>query len=481
LHLSSVDNAHAESFSQANYTNTITLNATPGGILIQVAGPGFPQATCNGYDNLPSIDYVEVVRLSSLTNAHLESPFSETSGPLTADYAYTLCAAYTGTAISIGDVISAEFTGGEVATNDGTTPIVAAGTVKKTLSDPTASNTRTLLIYTICDATDLLSVCAQSFNQTTYLNALYNDTPANPSIFLNREGHHYGLWSDPLTSNPYTLWPIPIDLSDILYLDEGNLEGQASSGTASSTYTIDPSATGLNLIPGNTYRVHMVALPGEFDHPVLGNYQFEQPGVASANYVNNFDYFDFTVGGGGGPGPGPTGSGGDVYVLREIDFSPNPPIEGKQFDAVIKVQNKNYTDDTKSATLNVIIRDGQGNTIPGFDPSTTTITFSDPAPAIVSETTISLTIEFDSTAPGAFIPGQTYTLYAAIQPYVESPIVGTDDSETVKGNNSAFKTFTVLRPQETINVPDAPPWMSVFIALIVLGWLFASSRKEDKE
>lgn len=474
LHLSSIDNAHAEFYSQANYTTKIILNATPGGILTQIAGPGMPQLTCNGYDNLPSIDYVEVVRLSSLTNAHLESPFSETSGPLTADYEYTLCAAYTATAVSIGDVISAGFTGGEVSSIDSTTPIVATGTVNKTLSDPTATNTRTLLIYTICDATDPLSKCAQSYNQTTYLNELYADSPASPSIFLNRQGHHYGLLSD-----PYTLFPVPIATADILNLNAGNLEGQTTPNMASTTYTIDPSPAGLNLIPGNTYRIHMVALPGEFNHPVLGNNQFEEPGGASANYVNNFDYFDFTVTGGTGPGP-TNGSGGDVFILKNIDYAPNPPIEGKQFDALITIQNKR-TDLTTNGTLNVIIRDGDGKEIPGFNPATTPVSFPLPASGTNAEITQPVTIEFDSDSIGAFAPGQTYTLYATITPFDDTTPPINEDDETVTGNNSAFKTFTVLEPQTTLNVPDAPPWMSVFMALIVLGWLFVSSRKEDQE
>ncbi|MEK6970875.1 MAG: hypothetical protein AABW68_04270 [archaeon] len=461
IRLSSQTNAHAEVPGQTAYSQALSLSSVTGSISFQIAGAGFPQNTCDAYDG--ALNYTEIVRLSSTTNAHAESPYS---GTPTKEYAYSICGAFSASGSpSYPDIIDLSLSGLN-STITTTSTMTAVLTTQKLSGDPAYTDTRTLLVASLCDLAN--TDCSGATDAFLYAQELYEDPPASPIIFLNRVGVHYGN-----STSPYSAWPYPVDNGDILTPFAQKLESQTVPGIGVYSYPID--ATALGLIDGHQYRFQAFALPAQFNH-TLGVNQDE----ALADSFNNYQQFDFTIDDAGGPGPTTNGAGGDIFILKNIDYSPNPPIEGKQFNALITVQNKRY-DLTPTGVLNVIIRDGQGNEISGFDPATYPITFPTPASGTTAEWTETVTIEFDSGDPGAFVPGQTYTLYASVTPFDDTTIPIDEDDETVTGNNSAFKTFTVLEPQGTINVPDAPPWMSVVMALVVLGWLFASARKETDE
>jgi hypothetical protein len=461
IRLSSQANAHAELPGMPNYGEFLSLTSVTGSISIQIAGPGFTQATCNGYNG--TLDYVEIVRLSSTTNAHLESPYSPTP---TAEYPYAICGAFSASAPPVFPDILAVTMSGLDATTSTTSPAMNADiTVTKLPSDPAYTNTRTVLIATVCDL--IYSECATATDGIQYGIALYGDPPSTPTIFLNREGIQYES-----VAQPYTLIsPLPIDNGDIVNPIAGNMESQTSPGAATYTYVVDPVALGF--LDGHIYRVQALALTGQFDHSVYGADQ-DEPSTAIA--ITNYAQFDITVDDSFGPGPS-DGAGGDVFLLKKIDFVPNPPLDGSDFGTAITMQYKGTGPLT--GYLDIIIRDGEGNPIGGspYFAQGIGIDFTGPG-----ELTRTVPIDYGGALDNLDIePGETFTLYATIRPYEEEPVVGENDSETVTGNNSSFKTFTVLVPQETISVPDAPPWMSVFMALIVMGWLFVSGRKEEKK
>lgn len=479
LRLSNATNAHAQqpNYSLVVYPTLLQIGhsggAVTGGILVNTLLA--PAANCDTLDT-PTANFTEVVRLSSETNAHLQSP-----SYVGTKYEVIICAAYDSTGGSPSSFTDKDILGTVIdptgTTLDDSSPYVEEGqaitistvinNLPNQLNYPLSDyqNIGTGWIVAICDR-DAIPTTGKACDELDTFADAYIDffTPGTTILGVTPQFENFG------SNDPF-------------------MAAAPSSGfiTASSTitrpYTIDTldgTPAGDVLEEGN-YRVFAMAIPANYIWTADSTLHQEIPGYWNLPNQPNFDYIDFeiTPAGSGPPGPGPAGSGGDVFVLRDIDYAPNPPIEGTQFDALITVQNKRY-DLTQTGTMNVIIRDGQGNEIPGFD-ADITLTFPDPSPSTITETTYPLTIEFDSTAPGAFIPGQTYTLYATIQPFDDTTPPIDEDDETVKGNNSTFKTFTLLRPQETISVPDAPPWMSVFMALIVLGWLFASSRKEENK
>jgi hypothetical protein len=157
--------------------------------------------------------------------------------------------------------------------------------------------------------------------------------------------------------------------------------------------------------------------------------------------------------------------GGDIYVLQNIDFG--EIYKGQIINVDINIENKKVNNYTKDGNLNVTIRDDRGEIVSGFDEASFIVTFVDSGDGTRS---LIKTILLDNGA-GFAVVGETYTLFARIKPYFD---------EDVNGNNYGIKTFTVVSPPNPISVPDAPVWMPVLLASIILGWLFAGNKEGEK-
>lgn len=475
LRLSNTTNAHAQqpNYSIVIYPTLLQIGHSGGSAVGEILVNTLlaPATNCDSLDT-PTANFTEVVRLSAETNAHLQSPtFVGTK------YGVIICAAYDSTGGTPSSFTDKDILGTAIDPT-GTTladasPFVEEGqsitistvinNLPNQLNYPLSDyqNIGTGWVVAICDR-DAIPTTGKACDELDTFTDAYIDffTPGTTILGVTPKFENFSS-NDPFMSAAPS---------------SGFITALPSVTRTYTIDTVDGTPLGDALEEGN-YRVFVMAMPANYVWTADASPHTELPGYWNLPNQPNFDFIDFeiTPTGTGPPGPDPVGSGGDVFVLKNIDYVPNPPIEGKQFDARITIQNKR-TDLTTTGTLNIIIRDGDGKEIPGFDPATSNLDFTAQA-----EITVPITIEFDSTDAGAFYPGQTYTLYASVAPFNDTTPPIDQDDETVTGNNASFKTFTVLKPQETLSVPDAPPWMSVFMALIVLGWLFVSSRKEENE
>lgn len=503
LKLSALTNAHAELYNQTNYTTQIWCNEDSGVALnngsanpvtlmnlsaptnahaeVVSATPVYTTPVLVGHNGTGVLDaqfatfpstcaslgpeYATVAHLSSLTNAHAE-------GPNGTNYNVQICLGYFpggSPAEPIVDIVSNQTTGGFLPSIYENQTMGVQFRIQKTAVDPGIANTRDVVIGSICDLTK--TECQNASDYTSFYLGMLNDGTSplwNGTVFTHRMANAYGIYST------YAPTLIPVNLTTVTLVTPTNLE--AIGGNDDYTYTIDPTAMGL--APGN-YRLNMLALNGQYDYTVTPtNNKAETPGFVQ---LNNFFSADFEIKAGSTSGGGAGGNGGDVFILKSIDYDPNPPIEGADFGAKIVVQNQN-TGLTTSGKMDIIIRDGDGNPVLGVTSPTCLQCFAagqDLDFSSASEITIDVPIELAAIPNANLVPGQTYTLYANVLPYVDGTPTPTNDSETVVGNNAAFKTFAILNPQETVNVPDAPWWMSLVMVSVVLGWLFVSSRKEN--
>ncbi|MFH0970022.1 MAG: hypothetical protein V1776_01020 [Candidatus Diapherotrites archaeon] len=464
MQLSTITNAHAQTNgSGGTYTINVNVGESEGGNL-EVQTVTAP-LNCS---NLGT-EWDDVVHLSGTTNAHLEAPEQS-------NYSIYLCLRYDSGGVPVEpteNIVSVKIpnkTGILTSINDNEELSIPIN-LKKEAINSLNINTREIIIASVCNLD--ISSCQTATDFQKYLVGIINDGTSptwSGTVFTNRKGTAYGIYTliSPLTN-------IPINLNDIIRIESSpgvyaaNIE--ALGGIYNYFYIVNP--TTMSLSPGN-YRFHAVGLWGEYDYSGGTSNKAETQAYANSD---NFDYFDFEIKDSSGPGPGgPDGTGGDIFSIKDISFVPNPPIEGGNIVANITILNKQTDITATNATiLNVVIRDGDGNPIPGTPNDYFTqqqITFD----SVFPEKTIPIQISTAGIAD-AFAPGETFTLYASIDPYVESPPVGEkDDSETITGNNSAFRTFTVVNPQRAISVPDAPWWMALVVVGIVLGWMFVSTR-----
>ncbi|MBM3281736.1 MAG: hypothetical protein FJY86_00115 [Candidatus Diapherotrites archaeon] len=162
----------------------------------------------------------------------------------------------------------------------------------------------------------------------------------------------------------------------------------------------------------------------------------------------------------------PTIFAADVYILRAITV-PQTYLTG-YVDVEITIENVQFNQQGYGAAssgnqlIHTSIRNDKGQFLPGFDDYQTSI----PLPAAIN--VINVTIPQSSLNAG-----EIYTIQASIDPYNPN---GTTYDETTKGNNSARKTFTVLKAPQTYQVPDMPFELSFAGMLLVLSGLFYYGR-----
>ncbi len=159
----------------------------------------------------------------------------------------------------------------------------------------------------------------------------------------------------------------------------------------------------------------------------------------------------------------PTIFAADVYVLKSIDVPQvyaNSPIV-----AEFTIENKNPA--ANSTILHVTIRNDQGQIIQGFNDYQVNLSFNSNPIKIV---TVPIPL-------ASINEGETYTIDSKIDWY-DPPF--TQNDETTKGNNSARKTFTLLKAPQTYQVPDMPLELSFVSMLLVLSGLLYFGRVQKR-
>ncbi len=479
IRISSNTNAHAQQTGYAGtpYPTNVQIGHSGGSgagkILVGVAGIPFTPATCADMSTATAI-YTEVVRISDESNAHLQSPsFTGTKYPV------IICAAYDDTGgggpggFTDKDIIGASFnpTGTTLASaipyiEEGqsiTLPTFIDNLPKKlNYPDSNYSNIGTGWVAAICNRDIDPTGTGIRCDEINTIQKLYVDffTPGNTIIGPSIMVENYATNDSKLNG----------------YTNQGPIDADA---TITKNYPIDTAngtSLGDALNPGH-YRFLLMELPGNYTWVPDSSTHVELPEFLVSPYAPNFAYLDFEITTDGPPdGETGAGNGGDIYVIKNIDF---PNIYRNGTDTILAnvtiqdLRTDLTTNNPPGTPLKIIIRDSKGATVGAFTPASYEIgNYS------ASGDTYTVPVEIDPVVSPYLTIGETYTLYAKVEPYVENPVVDLDDSESVIGNNSAFKTFTVLNPPQTVNVPDAPWWMSLVVACVVMGWLFLSTRNE---
>lgn len=455
VRLSGVTNAHAEAPNQpTTYTQNVQLgfNGGSGDLRIEVVNA---PSTCSSLDG-GGYTFTEVVRLSNTLNAHLQSPAF-----VGAPYPIRICAAYnpTGTPLPTDDIVSVGMSSIPINIPDtGTTDVIITSQNLITPSNPNFSNYAgigTVRATFMCDLED--PECQNIGDFTTAATEIL--LPGFPFVPNSIEGNNYGANS-------------PAYLAAMVGLGISSTSTQDPLTSDQQTYTIDPAV----LTSGHTYRLFTILFPAEYTYTSV--FDFED----NSKLTNNFDSLDFTVGtagpcpGTGCPCPGPTcpdsGAGGDVYVIKSLTVDPTPSIKGHALSANVTIENKRADlPGTISNTLQVIIRDEQGNIIPGFEAGIP-VTFNNTS--VGNSITQAVNFLIDPGTNTFFEAGKTYTLYVSVPKYTEG--VTSPNNEIITANNSSSNAFVLIEEQAPISVPDAPWWMSVMMVAGILGWLFISSR-----
>lgn len=463
LNLSNSGNGHAEiPNGPAGYGTPIQVGVSGTGILgVQVLdNTGIPPSS---WANCPA-NYSPVVRLSDVTNAHLEIGTGT-------NYPILICAGYSASGVVEEDVLAiSSLSGNGIPVAQGNTAHVIIPTQNIQASDLAYNWIDTLQVIAICDTADTTIVpiasggsgypCSQISRYADYKREIDAFLAGNPSILRLPQTVRLNLYgtNSPTYGGLYSAYTGPKSTFSSL------------TGTLNTPYdyAIDTSASGFNLPAGN-YRLLVTNLLANYNHSSLGTL-FE-----NVNFkTNNFSALNFTVD--PGTGGGPSGDGSDVYVLRELEF-PNV-YENQNITVNLTVQNKIGNTDaaTCSTQANITIRDGDGIYVTGYRPADNVSVPLDFPCAQGNETITQPFIVQTAGTPFLRI-GETYTLYATIPAYDDPSPTGTD--ETVTSNNSAFRVFTVLEAPNQVSVPDMPAWMSVLVMGIVLGWLFVRGRKDE--
>ncbi|MBM3282577.1 MAG: hypothetical protein FJY86_04550, partial [Candidatus Diapherotrites archaeon] len=266
LKLSANTNAHAETAGGVNYNTPIQMGDNAAGqILVTVvdSSSGATTNECNDFDTV-NADYVDVVRINNLTNAHLQSPsYAGTK------YRYIVCAAYdasgsTPAPENIAALIAAPNNPGSFPIPANGSAIIDLNTQNQVYNDVDYSNLAVLQVTFVCDTADTTSgvtgeTCA---SMTDYVDA-------------RTETNAY------LTGATNTIMRIPTAIKVDYYKNSGDTSAWDNiyanytgvkqlhptiDGIQNTIeqFTIDTSAVGMNLPAGN-YKIITVLTPVEYD------------------------------------------------------------------------------------------------------------------------------------------------------------------------------------------------------------------------
>ncbi|MEK6821344.1 MAG: hypothetical protein AABY11_03020, partial [archaeon] len=271
-----------------------------------------------------------------------------------------------------------------------------------------------------------------------------------------------------IRANNYGLSPAPLHPTWIDGADESiNPAGLSSPANYERTYAINPQTMGL-AVKGN-YKIVSLLVTAQYEYsrnPADAVPIYTTGTETSENTVNNITYATFSV--------VPQGFGTlpssdkDIYKITNIVLNPNPPIAGQANVAEVTVEYTapSFVIANPSTTLGIIIRDSKGNQIfSGNQP----VTF-----VSMGGQTQTMSVALNDSD---IVSGQSFTIYANVPAYNDADNA---KDEKVTGNNSSFRTFSVIEAQQTISVPDAPWWMSLLVFSVVLGWMILSRNEEKK-
>lgn len=489
LRLSGITNAHAAR-SDPLYLTPVEIGHNGSGQILTVVADASAASnnSCDDFDTA-SATFVELVRLSRLTNAHLQVPnYAGTK------YDYIICVAYDSSAsMPQDDIIQTSIIGTPLNVVIGQTMAANIITTNVVAGDSDYDTIKTFNVTAICQVgngnCDSITDYYDFENELTdMLTPPYSGAIIPASLSIVQFGTGDAVQNFMVNgiigayNPPYTL--------------KGDLDSITTALNPSSNdpYTIDTAVLGLGV---GQYRILSFNYEGSFNYKgapfpendvQTTNFSstifdittacgtgFEQctaPGTqAECNAGETCNTFCVCITGGGGN----IGTPGDVYVLKNIVF-PNV-YQNNDVTAELTIENKNVglTGNSPTVNLTINIRDSAGKLVTGFDPAifNRVLNFASGSTSVQS-------IIIQNTCSGVLCPfkaGETYTLYATIPKYINAnPAL----SETLTSNNSGYKTFTTLPAPQTYSVPDSPWWMSGVMVLVVVGWLFVSTRKKEQ-
>ncbi len=491
LQLSTVTNAHAEIPGGSNYTQLIKVKLDIGTGTLTVNTDTSP--TCANL-NGGAFVYVPFVHLNSATNAHVQSP--DYAGPF---YGTTVCLGYdaSGTPAPASNIIQVSLSGNSLSIPQGGTTSIQTTTTNLVSGNLSYTQISSLHAIAICNSA--LPACQAIDDYQDFSNALATFVAATSSTYsgpLVKESVQLSVYNNNLPDNPYVSLYNQFQSNWPSNPETGPYGTINSFTTHSISYPINAGTTGTNPLnlPLGAYRILSADVQARFifngapnNNEITTNDNFAiatlsvtgcgdgtytppaekcgEPGAPICPVGQSCNTSTCQCEAGSGSSGG---TGGDVYVVKDIQY---PQLyRGNTISAEITVENKKFISDptTKNNVMfNYVVRDSEGKEVAGLSPSTQTNNFT--------SATQTFTFDLEIAGNDVFNLGETYTLFVKVQPYVGS---SPDESESITGNNSAFRTFTVLAPLQNVSVPDAPAWMSILMVSIVLGWLFFSTRKK---
>lgn len=450
FYLDATTNAHASVTPDFTYNVPLRAGVLDGSLSVRIADRSSGGDCFAQYGEIPGGSaYVTVARLSDTTNAHVQDP--DYSGGTAYNYEVCLAWAPPGTPTDAGDIISTSQNGLPTSFLTTDTATLDVQTINYKNGDPLYAGVSTFRVTAACDLAN--SACAGIGSYGALRTEVFKYINGDPTTILvsgSVKGTNHG--SNYPTTIP-GLNTIPFDV-------KGNLDGMASD---TDTYTI---GTGSVVLPAGNYRIMSIDLGAKYSFN--GSATTESAGYTPSNFATN----DITI----TPPASEPGDGGDVYVLKSIAF-PNL-YRTMPINVEIELINKQYApnSETNETALHVVIRKANGEYVPGFSHNPTTQTYDVSIPVAFTSGALTHTVQIQPPSPpvDTFNVGETYTLYATIGPYEDANPL---NSESITGNNSAFRTFTTLDPPQNLSIPDNSTWLSIFMVAIVLGWLFVSARK----
>lgn len=280
LRLSTLSNAHAElpGLVPQNYTNLIKVNDNlPGNLDVQTTSDNDCDALNGG-----ALNYVPFLHLSHTSNAHAEQPSGSPA------YQNTICLAYNGTGVNPqDDIVQTSLTGGVPTILLGQSAAMNIVTTNLQAGDAQYTNIATFNVTAICpvgvgDCDTLTDYAAFSTAISDMANGAYTGSIIPASLAVKKFGNTSAFQNN-LVSGLISNYSVSVNTL-------GALDTVTNAGNPdhTSTYTIDTQALGL--AGGAQYRVISADWRGSFVFPSGGSTWNEN------TTTTNFDSYIFAVG-----------------------------------------------------------------------------------------------------------------------------------------------------------------------------------------
>ncbi len=342
--------------------------------------------------------------------------------------------------------------------------------------NPLATNVQTAYVVMVCDAAQLncqpLNQLTTPFADAGHQPDIYNFVNTNPAEVVQGS---YATYLDTSTYTP----TIPVISNLTLVQDEGPfllLNGSPK------IVNITVSA------PNGPYKLVVVTLPSKFDYgSTLGLFEpkgnlkvvdFVIGSVPGGTACNNNGICEYAIGEDAVSCPSdcPLGSGGDIYILKDIEIQ-QPFYHDEQdlptTDLYANIRVKKTLSSLSTVDIVVLVRDEKGNKVFDNGAAGVTKTFA----SGLDEDTFPIQLETAGIGP-TFTGGKTYTFYVKLRPYTSPTGTPATTIESVVSNNVGSRTFVTLLGQTPIPIPDTPFWLPVLIALGIVTVLYFAQREK---